>query len=136
MSGPQLIKYTIEHYRKDGVSEEALLRWFREWHIPRAVPLMNKYGITKYSVLTRIPELCDAFQGDLNRVRPTWEVSKADFVLEYWMPDLGCLRTLVMDPDWAEGAVKDQDNWLDMSKSTVHIGHDMTYLENGKVVNA
>ncbi|KAI4861085.1 hypothetical protein F4820DRAFT_434706 [Hypoxylon rubiginosum] len=97
---------------------------------------MNKYGITKYSVYTRLPELCDAFQGDLQRVRPTWEVSKADFVLEYWMPDLTCLKSLVMDPEWVGGAVRDQDDWIDMSKSTVHIGYDTTYLENGKILNA
>ncbi|KAI0178958.1 hypothetical protein GGR52DRAFT_569863 [Hypoxylon sp. FL1284] len=135
MSGQQLIKYTIEHYRKDGVSEEALQKWFREWHIPRALPLMNKYGITKYSVYTRLPELCNAFQPGLHKVRPTWEVSQADFVLEYWMPDMDCFRKLVMDSEWVEGAAKDWDDWLDMSRSTVHIGYDTTYLEKGVIVN-
>ncbi|KAI6085820.1 hypothetical protein F4821DRAFT_239661 [Hypoxylon rubiginosum] len=134
MSGQQTIKYTIEHYRKDGVSDEKLLSWFNGTHIPLALPLMDKYGITKYSVHTRRDDLCDAFQANLHRVRPTWEISKADFVVEYWMPSLECFKKLVSDPEWLEGAAKDQDNYLDMSRSTVHIGEEVTYLENGKVL--
>lgn len=156
MSGQQTIKYTIEHYRKDGVSDEKLLSWFNGTHIPLALPLMDKYGITKYSVVsrslfishesrtpaltrqrqqhTRRDDLCDAFQANLHRVRPTWEISKADFVVEYWMPSLECFKKLVSDPEWLEGAAKDQDNYLDMSRSTVHIGEEVTYLENGKVL--
>lgn len=79
--------------------------------------------------------MCAAFQTDLEKVRPTWEVSKADFVLEYWLPDMGCLKNLIADPEWNESAVKGQDDWLDMSKSTIHIGYDTTYLEDGNILN-
>lgn len=48
----QTIKYSLEHYRKSGVSEEAFMKWFQEHHLTHAVPLMKKYGITKYAVVS------------------------------------------------------------------------------------
>lgn len=52
------------------------------------------------------------------------------------MYDLNALKGLVTDPDWAAKAVKDQDQWCDLSRSTVHIGFDTPYLlETGEVVN-
>ncbi|KAI2622482.1 hypothetical protein GGR54DRAFT_598685 [Hypoxylon sp. NC1633] len=126
----QQIKYTVDHYRKEGVSEEALLKWFHEVHIPNAVPLMKKHGITKYAAHTRAPELCDAFQVALDSARPEWEISKADVVLEFWMPDMKCLSNLFLDPEWTEKAVKNQEDWINETISTVHIGYDTVYLED------
>lgn len=52
------------------------------------------------------------------------------------MYDLNTLKNLVADRDWAAKAVKDQDRWCDLSRSTVHIGFDTPYrLESGEVVN-
>ncbi|KAI1392919.1 uncharacterized protein F4822DRAFT_426120 [Hypoxylon trugodes] len=135
MAGQKIIKYSLEHFRKDGISEEAFLKWFQEYHLPYGVPLMKKHGVVKYAVHTRVPPLCDAFQDIIEKIRPGWEVSKADLVLEYWMPDLSCLNSLIEDPDWNGKAVKGQEDWLDMSRSTIHIGYETTYLEDGNVVN-
>jgi hypothetical protein len=70
----------------------------------------------------------------LHQVHPTWNVSKADIVIEYWMPDLNCLLQLVSDPDWNGKAVKGQENWIDVHRGTVHLAHDTTYIENGEIV--
>lgn len=53
MAGQQIIKYTVEHYRKEGISEEAFEKWIKEYHIPRSVPLMKKHGIIKYAVVSQ-----------------------------------------------------------------------------------
>jgi hypothetical protein len=54
MSSPStaLFKYTVEHYRKPGVSEEAFLDWYHHKHLPLAVPLMKKHGISKFAVVS------------------------------------------------------------------------------------
>lgn len=52
------------------------------------------------------------------------------------MYDLNSLKALVMDPDWAAKAVKDEDKWCDLSRSTIHVGFDTPYLlESGEIVN-
>ncbi|KAI1387157.1 uncharacterized protein F4822DRAFT_405627 [Hypoxylon trugodes] len=131
MSDQKVFKYTLEHYRKEGVSEEAFVKWFREEHLPYGVPLMKKHGITKYAAHYRSPPLADAFHAILGQIRPTWEISKADLVLEYWMPSLDCLKNLVTDPEWNEMAADGEANWIDMSRSTIHVGYETAHLENG-----
>lgn len=70
------------------------------------------------------------------RLRPGWEASKADCVLEYWMEDLSALQALEMDPEWASKAVKDHEKWCKFSRSEVHIGHDVTHLrKTGEIAN-
>ncbi|KAL9622768.1 MAG: hypothetical protein Q9160_002886 [Pyrenula sp. 1 TL-2023] len=129
------LKYTVEHYRKEGVTEQAFLDWFRNVHIPAALPLMKKHGIVGYAVLAREPEVATAFQSEVDKVRPGWIVSTCDLVLEYWVPDLGCVTALVMDPDWDGKACKNQEDWLDMSRATMHVGYDTMYLRGGEIVD-
>lgn len=49
------LKYTVEHYRKEGVSEQAFLDWFYSVHIPQGVPLMKKHGVVGYAVVSLPP---------------------------------------------------------------------------------
>lgn len=68
-------------------------------------------------------------------VQPGWKVSDADVVLEYWTYDMANIKGLASDPEWTEGAAKDEDVWLDISKSNIHIGYHTTYLEDGGLIN-
>jgi hypothetical protein len=43
---------------------------------------------------------------------------------------------MVSDPDWNGKAVKGQENFVDIEKGTVHVCHEITYLEGGKIVDA
>lgn len=54
--------------------------------------------------------------------------------MEYYLHDLNCLKTLISDPDWSEKAVNGQEDWVDMSRSTIHIGYESTHLD-GDVIN-
>jgi hypothetical protein len=148
----KLIKYTVEHFRKEGVTEEAFEKFFTEVHVPTALALFQKYGIMKYSVVCtqpstknspakdfrvqqrRLPELGAQFEPMLKSIHPTWEVSKADTVIQYWMPDLECLMKVVTDPEWEAKAVKGQDEFIDVSRGTTHLAVETTYLEDGKVL--
>ena len=63
------IKYTVELYRKDGVSEEAFMHWFTDEFWPVVVPIMKKHNILKYAVVSafntalltgrRVTDTCD-----------------------------------------------------------------------------
>lgn len=83
----------------------------------------------------RDPKVGAAFQAEVDKVRPGWKVSKCDVVLEYWTYDMGNLKSLIMDPEWQERAVKDEEDWIDSSEATIHIGYDTTYLADGQILN-
>lgn len=51
-SSGQLIKYTVAHYRKEGVSHEDFVKWMTHEHIPTAIPLFKKHNIRKYSLVS------------------------------------------------------------------------------------
>lgn len=73
---------------------------------------------------------------EMAKYRPNWDVGDFDCILEYWFYDIKALENMVADPDWASKAVKDEDKWCDLSKSTVHIGYDTPFLlETGEIVN-
>jgi len=46
------VKYTVEHYRKDGVSGEAFTRWFTQQFLPRAIPILKKHNILRHAVVS------------------------------------------------------------------------------------
>ncbi|KAI0837653.1 hypothetical protein F5Y06DRAFT_71002 [Hypoxylon sp. FL0890] len=121
MAGQQIIKVYNGALPKVRHLRRSLLKWFREVHIPNGVPLMKKHGIIKYAVHTRLPEVAAASEADLKKAISSWENSQADLVLEYWLPEMEYLRNLVADPDWTEKTVKGQEDWIDMSRSTVRI---------------
>lgn len=153
----RLIKYTVGHYRQKGVSHEDFLKWLTHEHLPAAIPIFKRHGIKKYTLVgageiyrsiipTRILtflfkfvtpiELGAALQEELSKFRPNWQVGDFDCVLEYWMYDINALTSMNADPDWAGKAVKDEEKWCDLSKSTIYIGYDTPYLlETGEAVN-
>lgn len=77
-----------------------------------------------------------AFGTELAKVRPGWEMGGVDAVLEYWLHDMNDLKGLLMDPDWAGIAVKNENQWCDLSRSTVHLGFAKVYLEDGEILKA
>ncbi|PQE16661.1 dimeric alpha-beta barrel protein [Rutstroemia sp. NJR-2017a BBW] len=111
------LKYTITHHRRPEHTHEEFIKWIVEEHIPLAVPLFKKYGVTRYSLF-----------------RPTWEYADFDCFIEYWLPDLDCVMKLMTDPDWP-AAIKNQDDWVDMSRALVSVGYETPYLLDGEIVN-
>lgn len=47
----QLLKFSVQHYRKASVSEDDFTKWIREVHVPSAVKLIQKHNIVNYSVV-------------------------------------------------------------------------------------
>lgn len=77
-----------------------------------------------------------AFQGLVDQVRPGWKVSDCDIVMEHWLYDLKSIGELSSDPEWFGTVLADQDEWLDNSRSAIHIGYDTTYFEDGAIINS
>jgi len=69
------------------------------------------------------------------KLQTTWDIADFDCFIEYTIPDMQAMKNVVSDPEWAV-ATKDQDQWVDMSKSLVSLGYSTPYLlETGEVVN-
>ncbi|KAI1802870.1 hypothetical protein F4811DRAFT_527315 [Daldinia bambusicola] len=131
----KLIKYTVEHYKKAGVSDAEFVQWFNDVQVANGIPLIKKHGIVKYAVHFRDVELGAVLQAELKKVHPGWEVSGADLTIEYYLPDIYLIQNLFADPEWESKAAKDLADFVDLSKSTIHIGYETVYLENGNVLN-
>ncbi|TVY16905.1 hypothetical protein LARI1_G007191 [Lachnellula arida] len=110
----QPLKYTVTHHRKQQHTHEAFITWIVEEHLPLAIPVFKKHGVLGYSLL---------------------DFADFDCFLEYTIPDVQVVKNVMSDPDWQE-AIKDQDDWVDMTKALVSLGHSTPYLlETGEVVN-
>lgn len=53
-SSNRLIKYTVGHYRNKDVSHEDFVKWFTHEHLPAALPLFKKHGISKYTLVSSL----------------------------------------------------------------------------------
>ncbi|KAK1950799.1 hypothetical protein LY78DRAFT_594799 [Colletotrichum sublineola] len=131
----RVIKYSVEHHRRDGVSHEDLMHWFTTQFLPQAVPIMKKHNILKYAVVKADLKLGAVFQAELDQVPPGGKLNDCDIALEYWVDDLETMKSLVSDPKWTQKALKDWNDWIDASRSTIRIGYDTTYLEHGAIKN-
>lgn len=57
-------------------------------------------------------------------------------LIEYWMPSLDSIKSVVTDPAWEEKAVKGQEDYLDIEKGTVWITEETLYMDNNEVVQS
>lgn len=48
----RLMKYTVGHYRKEGVTPEDFINWLTKEHLPLAVPIFKRHGIKKYTLVS------------------------------------------------------------------------------------
>ena len=78
--------------------------------------------------------LNDGLRALYKDIRPTWDVADYDCVIEYIVPDMQAIQNVMTDPDW-QTSVKDQDQWVDVPKALVSLGHHVPYLVEGEVVN-
>lgn len=78
--------------------------------------------------------LNDGLRELYKNIRPTWDVVDYDCVIEYTVPDMQTIQTVMSDPDW-QTSVKDQDQWVDVPKALVSLGHHVPYLVEGEVLN-
>ncbi|ATZ53974.1 hypothetical protein BCIN_10g00030 [Botrytis cinerea B05.10] len=130
----QPLKYTVTHHRKPEHTHEEFIKWIVEEHIPLAVPLFKKYGVTRYSLFVTPAAPNDQMKQVLGQFRPTWEYADFDCFIEYLLPDLESVTKLLTDPDWP-AAIKNQDDWVDMSRALVSVGYETPYLLDGEIVN-
>jgi hypothetical protein len=49
---PRPLKFTLTHYRKAGTTHEAFMKWIVEVHLPKAIPLFKKHGVTGYALVS------------------------------------------------------------------------------------
>ncbi|TVY75829.1 putative oxygenase [Lachnellula suecica] len=111
-SGP--IKFTLTHYRKPEHTHEEFIKWIVEKHLPLAVPVFKRHGIISYSLCSHDiqfvtpPPLNNAMKEQLGKVNPAWDFADFDCFIEYVIPDMGVVGSVMSDPKWLV-SVKDQD---------------------------
>ena len=71
----------------------------------------------------------------MDQAWPGLQVNSCDLILEYWADDLESMKKLASDPEWTQTALRDQNNWLDTSRSNIRAGYDTAYVERGPFMN-
>ncbi|TVY90021.1 hypothetical protein LAWI1_G003315, partial [Lachnellula willkommii] len=132
----QPLKYTVTHHRKQQHTHEAFITWIVEEHLPLAIPVFKKHGVLGYSLVIRHATVSQwRHETRTWKASTSWDFADFDCFLEYTIPDVQVVKNVMSDPDWQE-AIKDQDDWVDMTKALVSLGHSTPYLlETGEVVN-
>ena len=51
------LKFTLTHHRKAGTTHEAFMKWIVEVHLPKAIPIFKKHGVTGYALVSPIRDI-------------------------------------------------------------------------------
>jgi hypothetical protein len=46
------MRFTLTHYRKAGITHDAFMKWIVEVHLPKAIPIFKKHGVTGYALVS------------------------------------------------------------------------------------
>ncbi|KAF2799402.1 hypothetical protein K505DRAFT_265852 [Melanomma pulvis-pyrius CBS 109.77] len=130
----QPMRFTLTHYRKAGTAHDAFMKWIVEVHLPKAIPLFKKHGITGYALFETPATFNDPLREKMAFLHPTWEVADYDCLIEYTLPSAQTIENVMTDPEWIE-AVQDQEDWVDTSKALLSLGYHTQYLSEGKAIN-
>ncbi|KAI1478080.1 hypothetical protein F4774DRAFT_175475 [Daldinia eschscholtzii] len=132
--GPRL-KYTVSHYRKPEHTHEPFVEWMVEEHLPLAMPVFKRHGLLGYSLFVTPAALDEAVKQEVGKARPTWEFAECDCYTEYTPPSPETIKNVTSDPDW-HIAVKDEEDWVDITRVECAVGYSTPYLlETSEVVN-
>ena len=72
------------------------------------------------------PVLGDGLKQEMAKIEPTWDIADFDCFIEYTIPDMQAMKNVISDPDWAV-ATKDQNDWVDVERALVSLGHPIPY---------
>ncbi|PVH91990.1 hypothetical protein DM02DRAFT_677767 [Periconia macrospinosa] len=128
------MKFTLTHYRKAGRTHEEFMEWLVLVHLPKAIPIFQKHGITGYALFDTPATINDPFRQAIQQVNPTWEVADYDCFIEYTLPSVDTITNVMGDPEWIE-AVSDQYDYVDVTKALLSVGTHTQYLAGGNVLS-
>ncbi|OTA81102.1 hypothetical protein M434DRAFT_401490 [Hypoxylon sp. CO27-5] len=137
-SSPQkpLLKFSVMHYKKERVSDEAFKKWYEEEQVPRCITIFKKYNIVKYSMYLTPTVLREAFDQELKERRNSnWKMGDFSAVSSYWVHDADDLRNVLSSSDWAEKIAGPETDWVNMGSAVVLAGFETVYLDDGKIIN-
>lgn len=151
-----LLKFSVMHYKKEGVSDEAFKKWFEEEQIPQSITMFKKYNIARYSMVL-LPTIAKAFRSPVTNIltkyltpsilrekfdqelkerrNTNWKMADFSAVTSYWVHDPDDLRNVLASPEWAEKIAGPETDWVNMESAVVLAGFETVYLEDGKIIN-
>ncbi|KAI1479988.1 hypothetical protein F4774DRAFT_113049 [Daldinia eschscholtzii] len=135
MPETQLVKITVQHWRKEGVSEEDFVKWCKEEQVPRYVGLVKKHGFVRWTMYFTPSERRAPLEAVL-AAKPGYKVDDYDVVHNYYAPCLDNVVSLLADPEYTARATEPEQAWIDTSRASLQIGYEIVYLDDGEIVNA
>ncbi|PWY83907.1 hypothetical protein BO94DRAFT_519513 [Aspergillus sclerotioniger CBS 115572] len=128
-----LLKITVLHYRKPGVSEADFMRWIQEDHIQRAARIIQKHNVVHYTQYLTPSSAQEIFLPDLAH-KPGWKMADFDAVISYYVRSPDDMRALLSDPEWREEVNAREEAWADVHNVVTMVGWETVYIRDGEVV--
>ncbi|KAH8201436.1 hypothetical protein TruAng_004360 [Truncatella angustata] len=127
----QLIKVDIRLYKKDEVPYEDFIKWATEVYPTKAIPLMKKHGLVKWTTTAFPPHFREPFRHALKEEmgRPEWVVPDHDLVMSYWVRSLDSLQALTTSREWDELEV-DAQKITNVQIGQFAVGHEIVQFQD------
>ncbi|KAL4971441.1 hypothetical protein BDW68DRAFT_196000 [Aspergillus falconensis] len=129
----RLLKITVLHYRKSGVSEADFTRWIQEDHIQRAARIIQRHNVVHYTQYLTPSSAREIFLPDLAH-KPGWRMADFDAVISYYVRSPDDMRALLSDPEWIEQVNAREEAWADVRNVVTMVGWETVYIRDGAVV--
>ncbi|KAH9885053.1 hypothetical protein F4778DRAFT_787455 [Xylariomycetidae sp. FL2044] len=125
----ELFKVEVCIYKKDEVSYEDLIQFATKDYPPRAMPLMEKYGVVKFISSVKPPQFREPFRKTLQDFqRPEWTVPEYDLVQTFYLRSLDDMGPLMADPKWHK-LEEEAQKLSNMRIGHIVVGHDVVLLD-------
>ncbi|KAH8649151.1 hypothetical protein BX600DRAFT_474624 [Xylariales sp. PMI_506] len=130
----ELIKFSVCLYKHEHVSWEDLTKFATVDYPPRAVPVMKRHGLQKWTVTLNPPHfrepMREALKTQMNR--PKWTIPDYDVIMTYWIRDLSAMGPLTQDPDWLK-LEEDAMKIANLETGSFLIGHETVEFQTDEV---
>lgn len=146
----KVVRVSMYLKKKEGLSQKEFNRYWSEVHGPLVRPLVEKYGILKYTQVSRYRgrsatavdlsiqyHTSDVLQEKTMSAWPELESSSItpyDGVAEFIVKDIMDIKKSRDDPIFLDQIIADEAKFLDRSGIGWTIGWEEVYVEDNKIV--
>ncbi|KAJ4318874.1 hypothetical protein N0V94_004204 [Neodidymelliopsis sp. IMI 364377] len=128
----RLLKFSMFIKRKSDITEDEFHKYWTEKHVPVVDKWLAKHGVIRY--------IQYHLRSEVRSLSETvWTAIGGDSVLEFdgqvelLVPSIECLQNALNDPYYKEHVQKDEEKFIDGSKSSKTVGWEEMYIVDGAI---
>ncbi|KIW99161.1 uncharacterized protein Z519_00824 [Cladophialophora bantiana CBS 173.52] len=129
----KVLRVSMYLKRKPGLTEEQFNHYWSHVHGPLVRPLVEKYGILKYTQYHTSSTVQEATMDAWPELKAL-DVTPYDGVAEFIVKDIDGIKKSRDDPFFIQRVRPDEENFFDVKGMAWTIGWEEVYVRGGKIV--